>query len=105
MIAELVNIAIEYLDRRKTISDVSEWLTCIDWDEGILDSESKKVLGRFELLITEINEGLRPEAELMQEVSDFVMRKISITSGSTDNESEPFFNPEPVCLGLQSSYR
>ena len=71
---ELTEILAAYLSGSKTAGDLCEWLAGVDWNEGSLDEEARQVLGIFELLTTEVLEGLRQEKELNQEASDFVAK-------------------------------
>ena len=105
MRTELVNLSTAYLMGWKTIGDFAEWLAGIDWDAPILDVEAQTLFGRFELLATEVLEGLRPEAEFWQEAAEFVARETNslysqpifitktIADSSNDSTSWP---PEPI---------
>lgn len=72
---ELINLLTSYLLGWKTLYDCAEWLASIDWDNTDLDRESVELIGRMELLTTEVAEGLRPEAEFWQEVAELVARE------------------------------
>ena len=75
MSRELVDLSISYLSGWKSINDLAEWLAGIDWNNPGLDPESLAFAGLMELLVTEVAEGLRPEADLWQEASKFVEGK------------------------------
>jgi hypothetical protein len=68
---ELANILTSYLMGWKSIRDVGEWLSSIDWTPD-LNPQLQQLFGRFELIITEVLEGLRPQSELWLEASRFV---------------------------------
>jgi len=78
---ELADVLTAYLMGWKAIRDCAEWLSGIDWDAD-LDPEAQKLAGGMELLITEVVEGLRPEAEFWQEAAKFVAK-----------ESESLYSP------------
>jgi len=93
---ELANILTSYLMGWRTIRDCAEWLSGIDWDAG-LDSATRALAGRFELLTTEVLEGLRPESEFWQEAARLVsdesgllwiqplsMTEVQVASSSND---------------------
>jgi hypothetical protein len=85
MLTELINIATEYSMGWKTIADVSEWLASINWDEGHLDNEMQELLGSLELLVTEVLEGLRPEAEFSQHISTLLIKLTSFVANRNLN--------------------
>jgi len=74
MSAELTNLLTAYLAGWKTIFDCAEWLAGVSWDEGELTPDSREMLGSLELLVTDVLEGLRPEAEFAREASDVVAK-------------------------------
>lgn len=69
---ELVQLLTTYLMGTRSLPDCAEWLAGIDWDDPDLTEEEQNSLGEFELLITEITEGLRQEAELWQAAATVV---------------------------------
>ena len=71
---ELVNLLTAYLAGWKTIFDCAEWLAGVDWNEPDLSPENRGLLGRLELLATEVIEGLRTEDEFSQEAADIVVK-------------------------------
>lgn len=75
MSTDLVNLSIAYLLGWKTIRDYAEWLAGVDWDNPGLDPDSLDFAGRMELLVTEVAEGLRPEADVAREASIFIQKK------------------------------
>ena len=72
MRTELIDFLTAYLMGWKTVRDCAEWLAGIDWDDSTLGPQITDVAGRMELLVTEVLEGLRPEAEFWQEAAKFV---------------------------------
>lgn len=86
MKAELVNLSTAYLMGWKTIRDCAEYLASIDWDAPSIDPVTQDIVGRFELLVTEVLEGLCPEAVFWQKVAEFVA-----------NETDSLFSP-PMSL-------
>ena len=85
---ELADILTAYLMGWKSIRDCDEWLSGIDWDAD-LDPETQKVVGRMELLITEVLEGLRPELDFWQEASEFVSKESDSLFGKPMSMSYP----------------
>ena len=69
---ELLDLLISYLAVWRTVRDCAEWLTSIDWDDPELDQENRTQVARFELLSTEVLEGLRSEREFAKEATEFV---------------------------------
>lgn len=72
MRVELVNILSKYLTGKKSLCDVSEWFSCIDWNNIDIDSPISSLIGKFQLLVTEVSEGMRSESELWIEALSFV---------------------------------
>jgi hypothetical protein len=75
MRAELLNLAKAYLMGWKSVRDCAEWLSSVDWNDPNLDEQSQKAIGLLELLVTEVLEGRRSEADLRQEASTLVARE------------------------------
>ena len=71
---ELLPLLQSYLLSSKSFSECSEWLAGVDWDDPDLTDEEKETVGLFEVLVTEIAEGLREEREFREVASDFVSR-------------------------------
>lgn len=69
---ELSDVLTAYLSGWKSLGDFCEWLAGVDWDDPSFDADSQSVVGLFELLATDVMEGIRPETEFAQEASDFV---------------------------------
>lgn len=69
---ELVQILAGYLEGTRGLEECAEWLAGVDWDDPELTSGEKETLGLFELLVTEVAEGLRDEKEFRKEASRFV---------------------------------
>ena len=69
---DLVQVLQGYLMSSASLKDCAEWLAGADWDDPALTDEEKEALGLFELLLTDIAEGLRPESEFRDEASAFV---------------------------------
>ena len=72
MNTELIDLLVAYLKGWKTISDCAEWLAGVVWDDPDLAPETRNLLGRLELIVTEVAEELRPEAEFSQEAAAIV---------------------------------
>lgn len=85
MRTELINIATEYSMGWKTIADVSAWLASINWDEGQLDDEMQELLGSMELLVTEVLEGLRSEADFSDHVATLLINLTSFVANRNLN--------------------
>lgn len=75
-----------YLSGAAGLGKFAEWLTGVDWDDPAMTEEQREALGTFELLLTEVAEGLRGERELFEEASRFVAR-----------------GPQSVCTGVQNA--
>jgi predicted DNA-binding ribbon-helix-helix protein len=60
---ELKDLLTSYLLGWKTLSNCAEWLASINWDNLTLDQETMELVGRVELIVTEVMEGLRLESE------------------------------------------
>lgn len=69
---ELAQILADYLKGAKELSQCAEWLAGVDWDDPDLTEEEKDSFGLFDLLITDVAQGLRDEQELQVEASSFV---------------------------------
>lgn len=69
---ELALILADYLKGAKGLGECAKWLAGVNWDDPDLTDEEKDSLGLFELLITDVAEGLRDEQELQEEASSFV---------------------------------
>lgn len=97
---ELANVLTSYLMGWRTIRDCAEWLSGIDWDTGI-DPASRTLVGRMELLATEVLEGLRSEAEFWQEAARLVsdesgllwIQPLSMTTVQVANSSNDRTTP------------
>lgn len=77
---ELADVLTSYLMGWKNVRDCAEWLSGIDWDSE-LERGTRKLAGGMELLITEVLEGLRPEAEFWQEAAKFVASESGLLYG------------------------
>ena len=89
---EFINLLTAYLMGWKSIRDCAEWLAGIDWESPDLDAESQNLVGRVELLVTEVLEGLRPELELWQEAAN------SVANESGPLYSQPMYMPETTVI-------
>lgn len=69
---QLVDLLAAYLMGWKALHDLAEWLAGIDWNDPNLDLETRQLIGRFELLATEVLEGQRLEAEFWPEAVQLV---------------------------------
>lgn len=73
---EFSDILTSYLMGWKSTRDISEWLSSIDWGSDF-DPQLQELFGRFELIVTEVLEGLRPQSELWREASLFIAKESS----------------------------
>ena len=89
---EFINLLTAYLMGWKSIRDCAEWLAGIDWESPDLDAESQNLVGRIELLVTEVLEGLRPEVELWQEAANSVANESGFLYG------KPMSMPETAVI-------
>lgn len=87
MRTELINLLTAYLMGWKSIRDCAEWLAGIDWDNSNLDSATVDLIGNIELLVTEVLEGMRPEAEFWQEAAKIVA-----------NETNSWYNQPTIII-------
>ena len=69
---ELVDILDSYLNSNAGLREIAEWLAGVVWDDPELTKDDQEVYGLFELLVTEIAEGMRDEAELRTEAEQFL---------------------------------
>ncbi len=77
---ELVRLLEGYLMSSTGLGECAEWLAGVDWDDPALTQEERESLGQFELLLTEIAEGLREESEFRESADDFVSYRTDIVS-------------------------
>ena len=99
---ELTDILKAYLSGWKTVRDIAEWLSGIEWDSSV-DSEIQQFVGCVELLATEVLEGLRPETEFWQEAAKLVEEESGLLYiqlapmfGTTIAESSSATNFQPI---------
>jgi uncharacterized protein with von Willebrand factor type A (vWA) domain len=90
-----------YLMGGRGLAECAEWLAGIDWDDPKLTREEKDALGLFELLLTEVAEGLREEREFREAAAEFVAKRsesvfiwqvfpaVSVAVGTADLSSSP----------------
>lgn len=69
---DLAQILADYLKGAKELCECAEWLAGVDWDDPDLTEEEKDSFGLFELLFTDVAEGLRDEQELQVAASSFL---------------------------------
>ena len=62
------------------LGECVEWLASVDWDDPDLTPEERESLGQFELLLTEIAEGLREESEFREAAAGFVAARTDTVS-------------------------
>lgn len=72
---ELLQILQGYLMGSRGLGECAEWLAGVDWDDPDLTVQQKEGLGLFELLLTDIAEGLREEVEFWEAASEYVAAK------------------------------
>ena len=110
----IIDFLTAYLMGWKTVRDCAEWIAGIDWNDASLDRGTKELVGITELLVTEVLEGLRPEAELWAEASKLVAQDTGsvycqlpstegfiVTSSSNENNVFPGIMV-PEVVGSQS---
>jgi hypothetical protein len=83
---ELIRMLQGYLSGAAGLGEFAEWLAGVDWDDAAMTEEQREGLGTFELLLTEVAEGLRGEREFFEEASRFVASR-----------------PQSVCTGVQNA--
>ena len=71
---ELVEILQTYLDGSQSLRNCAAWLAGVDWDDPTLTQEERERLGQFDLLSTEIAEGMREEKEFREAAARLVAR-------------------------------
>ncbi|MDO8491984.1 MAG: hypothetical protein Q7T04_08240 [Dehalococcoidia bacterium] len=71
-----------YLLGWKTLTDLREWLSSVNWEEIDVESQLAATLGELDLLCTEALEGMRPEADFERRVSDLVAATAIRQTGS-----------------------
>lgn len=98
---ELVQMLEGYLMGARGLGECAEWLAGVDWGDPGLTQEGKEALGLFELLLTEVAEGLRDVEEFWQAASEFVARRsqsiftwqvfpeVSVVVGTANTSSSP----------------
>jgi hypothetical protein len=84
---EFSDILTSYLMGWKSIRDISEWLSSIDWGSGF-NPQLQELFGRFGLIVTEVLEGLRPQSELWQEASTFVANESDTVHAQLSSNSD-----------------
>ena len=72
---EFLGLLAKYVSGEQPFSVVEEWLAGVDWDDPNLTQENKEIFGFFELLTTEVSEGLRDQQELIGEAITLLMRQ------------------------------
>ena len=75
MRTQLIELLTAYLSGWKSLSDCVEWLASLSWDDPDIDRQFRTLAGQLELLATEVVEGLRPETEFIDKVSDLVFEQ------------------------------
>ena len=81
-IGELVELMQSYLRGSNSMDDCAEWLAGVDWDDPDLTKDEMETLGGFVLVLTEISEGLRDEAEFREDAAALVAARSDRNSGS-----------------------
>ena len=74
---ELVNILERYLKSAADLREIAGWLAGVDWDDPELTAEETSAFGLLLLLVTEVAEGMRDEAELRTEAERFLADRTS----------------------------
>ena len=73
--SELITLLQCYLMSSKSFGECGEWLAGVDWDDPSMTYDEKETVGVFEILATDIAEGLRDERECREAAEDFISRK------------------------------
>ena len=66
---EFTKLLQDFLTSKASLVDCAEWLAGVYWDDPEMTEDEQEAFGLFELLITEVAEGMRPEAELRAEAT------------------------------------
>ncbi|MDE2938405.1 MAG: hypothetical protein OXR67_05750 [Chloroflexota bacterium] len=74
---ELVDILKRYFEAAADLREIAEWLAGVDWDDPELTEDEREALGMLLLLVTEVSENMREEAELRTEASRFLADRSS----------------------------
>lgn len=74
---ELIQMLQNYVSGAAGLGECAGWLAGVDWDDPAMTEEQRVAVGTFELLLTEVAEGLRGEREFFEEASRFVARRTS----------------------------
>ncbi|MDE2780512.1 MAG: hypothetical protein OXI91_12690 [Chloroflexota bacterium] len=74
---ELLRLLQDYLTSSISLAECAEWLASVDWDDPELTEDEQDAYGMFELLVTEVAEEMRDEAELRTEVQRFLSERTS----------------------------
>ena len=69
---ELIKLLQDFLASNASLAECAEWLAGVVWDDPELTKYEQEVYGLFELLVTEVAEGMRDEAELRAEAERFL---------------------------------
>ena len=69
---ELTEILQSYLAGSLSLAGWVEWLARVDWEDPGLTQEERDCLGQFELLSTEISDGIREEREFGEAAAQVV---------------------------------
>ncbi|MCP4608963.1 MAG: hypothetical protein GY845_09650 [Planctomycetes bacterium] len=80
---DILNLMTSYLRGWRTLADCAEWLAGIDWEDIKSAPELEEITGQMELLITEVSEEMRPEAEFWQFCSNIVAQETSTWYGKS----------------------
>ena len=67
VVKEFLDILTKYVSGEQPCSAVEEWLAGVDWNDPVLTQDGRNILGLFEVLATEVSEGMRDESELVRE--------------------------------------
>ena len=72
---EFIRLLQDFLASRASLVDCAEWLAGIDWDDPDMTENEQEAFGLFELLVTEVAEKMREEAELRAEATRFLAER------------------------------
>ena len=72
---DFLDLIAKYVSGEQPSSVIEEWLAGVDWDDTSLNEDDKEIFGLFELLTTEVSEGIREEQELTSEATRLLTKQ------------------------------
>jgi len=104
----LANLLSSYLLGQKSFLECTEWFSTIDWGSIDITSKVAQMLGKLQLISTEVSEGIRLESEFQQVASEAAtdiagtacirywiprLEGLMVSSSSNDNIHNSTFMP------------